>query len=102
MAVKTANVMARVEPKIKEQAENILSSLGVTASSVINMLYRQIIMTRGVPFALTLPRHEMPVRDAMTDNEFARMIQQGLAEAKAGLSEDVDVVFERLKDEIHA
>ena len=50
MAIKTANVLARVEPEIKEKAETILSQLGVPASTVINMLYRQIIMTKSIPF----------------------------------------------------
>ncbi len=102
MAAKTANVLARVEPDVKEQAETILSALGVTASSVINMLYRQIILTRGIPFSLTLPRHGMPVRDQMTDEEFSAMLRQSLKEADSGLSEDSDMVFARLKDEIHA
>ena len=38
MATKSANVLARVEPDVKEQAEAILSKLGVPASAVINML----------------------------------------------------------------
>ncbi|MBQ9406838.1 MAG: type II toxin-antitoxin system RelB/DinJ family antitoxin [Desulfovibrio sp.] len=38
MPVQTANVIARVDPQIKEQAEQILSSLGITASNLINML----------------------------------------------------------------
>lgn len=38
MATKTANVLARVEPEIKEKAEAIMSKLGVPASVVINML----------------------------------------------------------------
>ena len=42
MAARTANVMARVEADVKEQAENILDRLGVPASVVINALYRSI------------------------------------------------------------
>ena len=38
MAAKTANVLARVEPDVKEQAESIMNMLGVPASTVINML----------------------------------------------------------------
>lgn len=38
MATKSANVLARVEPEVKEQAESILSKLGIPASVVINML----------------------------------------------------------------
>ena len=46
MATKTANVLARVEPEVKEKAESIMAQLGVPASTVINMLYKQIILTK--------------------------------------------------------
>lgn len=55
MAGKTATVLARVEPELKEQAEEILDRLGVPASLLINMLYRQIVMTRSIPFSLSIP-----------------------------------------------
>lgn len=44
MAVKSANLYARIEPDVKEQAESILSILGIPASSAINMFYKQIIL----------------------------------------------------------
>ena len=50
MAIKSSNVMARVEPEIKEKAEEILSQLGISASGGINMFYRQIILWNGLPF----------------------------------------------------
>ena len=56
MAAKTANVMARVEPSVKEQAEEIMEMLGIPVSVVINTLYKQIIMTRSIPFSLSVPR----------------------------------------------
>ena len=46
MATKTANVLARVEPDVKQQAEEIMSQLGIPVSVVINMLYKQIIMKK--------------------------------------------------------
>ena len=54
MATKTANVLARVEPDIKAKAEGIMAQLGVPASVVINMLYKQIIMTKSIPFSLSV------------------------------------------------
>lgn len=39
MASKTANVMARVEPQVKEQAEEIMDMLGIPVSVVINTLH---------------------------------------------------------------
>lgn len=65
MATKTANVLARVEPDVKEQAEAIMAKLGVPASTVINMLYKQIIMTRSIPFSLSIP-NAPTARDAVT------------------------------------
>lgn len=44
MAVKTANVTARIQPNIKEQAEEILERLGIPVSVFIDMAYRQVIM----------------------------------------------------------
>lgn len=55
MATETENVSAWVEPDIKEQAEEILARLGVPAPVAIDMLYRQIIFTRSIPFPLKLP-----------------------------------------------
>ena len=54
MAVRTANVLARVEPDVKEQAETIMAKIGVPASVVINMLYKRIIMTQSIPFELSV------------------------------------------------
>ena len=39
---KSANVYARIEPEIKEQAEMILNALGIPASNAITMFYKQI------------------------------------------------------------
>ena len=55
MAGKTANVTARIQPDIKEQAEAILERLGIPVSVFIDMTYRQVIMRDGVPFSLDIP-----------------------------------------------
>ena len=77
MATKTANVMARVEPSVKEQAEAIMEMLGIPASVVINTLYKQIIMTRSIPFSLAVPA--VPVaRDEMDETAFNAMMARGM------------------------
>lgn len=55
MAGKTATVLARVDPELKKQAEDIMEKLGIPASLMINMLYKQIVLTRGIPFKVVLP-----------------------------------------------
>ena len=55
MAAKTANLYARIEPDLKDQAESILQQLGISASSAINIFYKQIILQNGLPFDVKLP-----------------------------------------------
>ena len=99
MASKTANVMARVEPQVKEQAEEIMDMLGIPVSVVINTLYKQIIMTRSIPFSLSVPK--VPVaQDEMDDAAFSAMMERGLKEAKADQSRLASDVFADLKREI--
>lgn len=47
--------MARVDPELKMKAEGILDQLGVPASLLINMLYRQIVLTKSIPFDIRIP-----------------------------------------------
>ena len=53
---KTANLYARIEPDVKEQAENVLETLGISVSSAINMFYKQIILQQGIPFDVKIPK----------------------------------------------
>ena len=53
---KTANLYARIEPDVKEQAESVLETLGISVSSAINMFYKQIILQQGIPFDVKIPK----------------------------------------------
>lgn len=99
MAARTANVMARVEPNVKKQAEDIMAQLGILASVVINVLYKQIIMTKSIPFSLSLP-NGFKTLEEMNEEEFNLMMQDGLADAKKGNSRSVKNVFVDLRQEI--
>lgn len=99
MAAKTANVMARVEPSVKEQAEEIMDMLGIPVSVVINTLYKQIIMTRSIPFSLSVPTAPI-ARDELDDTAFHAMMERGLKEAKADQSRLASDVFADLKREM--
>lgn len=101
MAVKASNVIARVEPDLKEKAEDILGKLGISASGAINMLYRQIVYTNGLPFSLTLPKQPNSVEE-MTREQFDQMIETGLAQAKAGQGVDLDLAFQQLHGSIRS
>ena len=98
MATKSANVTARVQPEIKRQAEAVLEKIGLPVSVLIDTLYRQIIMTGGVPYSLTVPN--LPTRDSMTDERFNLMMEKGYNQAKAGTGLSVDEAFAKIHEDI--
>ncbi len=91
---KTANIYARIEPETKEKAESILETLGIPASNAINMFYKQIILTGGIPFELKVPT--LPDVSKMTKEEFDAEIQKGLDDINAGRVKSAEAVFEEL------
>ena len=96
MAVKSANVMARVEPEIKERAESILSGLGIPVSVFINMMYRQIIVKNGIPFSLTLPHAPVDL-ESMTKEQFDTIMERGLADEKNKNGMPLEAAFSELR-----
>ena len=98
MSTKTANVTARVQPEIKEQAEAVLDKIGIPVSVLIDTLYRQIIMTGGVPYSLSVPR--VTTLDSMSKEQFDAMMQKGYEEAQSGIGLSVDDAFEKIREVI--
>lgn len=96
MANKTANVLARVEPDIKEQAEFVMTQLGIPVSVVINMLYKQIVLTKSIPFSLSLPTKPKAL-DEIDQSTFDSIMQKGTDDAKAGRTRSVSEVFDDIK-----
>jgi len=53
--VKTTTIRARIEPALKNEVETILTALGLSASETIQLLYHQIKLRKGLPFAIEVP-----------------------------------------------
>ena len=84
MAAKSANLYARIEPDVKEKAESILSTLGIPASSAINMFYKQIILQRGLPFEVKIPSARPVDIGTLSEAEFNEELEKGYADMQAG------------------
>lgn len=52
---KTAIINARIEPRLKTQAEGILLRVGLTSAEAIRLFYMQICLTKGLPFDVKIP-----------------------------------------------
>lgn len=98
MTVKSANVTARVQPEIKQQAEAILAEIGLPVSVLINTLYRQIIMNGGIPYSLSVPK--IQTRDSMTDEEFDAVMETGYRQAKSGQTIPLDEAFAQIHEDL--
>ena len=97
MAAKSANVYARIEPDVKEQAESILSTLGIPASNAINMFYKQIILQRGLPFEVKIPSARPVNISALSEAEFHEELEKGYADVQAGRTKNVKEVFDAIR-----
>ena len=93
MAAKSANLYVRIEPDVKEQAEEILSTLGIPASNAINMFYKQIILNRGLPFEVKIPTTR-PVNVAeLTETELNTELEKGYADILEGRTKSAKQAF---------
>ena len=66
---KTSNLNMRIDPKTKEQAEQIFSSLGITVTDAVNMFLHQAIIYGGIPFALRVEKPNTVTISAMQEAE---------------------------------
>ena len=64
---KTATLNLRVNPVVKQRAEEVLNVLGIPMSTAIDIYLNQISLTGGIPFAVTIPKVPASVNmDLMT------------------------------------
>ena len=52
---RTAVITTRVDPHLKQNAEQIFAQLGMTTAQAINMFLKQVELNQGLPFTLRLP-----------------------------------------------
>lgn len=95
----TSAIYARIDTGLKEHAEGILSQLGITPSSAIQMLYSQIILQNGMPFDLRLPYRQPTAIGGMTREQLDAELMQGLASMQNGRTYSADEVDAALHKE---
>ena len=82
---KTATLNLRISPEVKQQAEEVLSRLGLPMSTAIEIYLRQISLTGGIPFPVALPPAPVSVdASGWTEEQLRREIAKGLAAVQAG------------------
>ena len=95
----TSAVFARIDSNLKESAESILQQLGISPSSAIQMLYSQIVLTRGLPLDLRLPSRKPTAIGGMSREEVDAELMKGMDSLKSGKAYTADEVDAELKRE---
>ena len=81
---KTSSIYTRVEPEIKEQAEQILSKLGIPVANAVNLFLHQVVLRKGIPFDVSLPQNLPPDYSALSSEQFNSEIEKGTASLNEG------------------
>ena len=96
---KTATLNLRVNPEVKLKAEEVLEQLGIPMSTAINIYLKQIYLTGGIPFAVTLPKVPDNINaDLMDINELYAKIEEGLDDIKNGRVQDAAAAFRDFRE----
>ena len=74
---KTANLYARIEPDVKEQAE--------------------IILNRGIPFELKLPAKPPIILEDLTEEGLNRELMKGYSDITNGNKKAAEAVFDKIQ-----
>lgn len=85
---KTDTLHIRVEPNVKERAEETLRELGLSITDAINVFLNQVILHDGIPFEIKKPRYNKETLQVMEDVKNKRNLSKAF--------ESVDEMFEEL------
>ncbi len=94
---RTSNVFVRVEPEVKEEAEAILSQLGIPMSNAVSMFLKQVVLQRGIPFEMQLPEKAPIAYKELTKEQFDTAIQKGMDDIEAGRTYSIESIEAEMK-----
>ena len=99
---KSASVYARIDPALKEQAETILSALGIPTSNAIDMFFKQIVLKKGLPFDVRLPYDEKPAcMGVLSEEELNAELEKGYADILAGRTKTAKQAFAEMRKDFN-
>ena len=100
---KSATLNLRVNPTLKKDAESVLGRLGVPMSTAVDMFLNQVVLTGGIPFAITLPSapESIDMTKMSLDKIYDKIndkIQKGYESYKAGRTQNAAKAFEKFRE----
>lgn len=95
---KNSTLNLRVNPDVKRNAEEVLSQLGISMSTAINIYLKQISMTGGIPFDIKVPKAPISINaDLMTKDEIHAKLKEGFNDIDEGSVQDASIAFQKFR-----
>ena len=95
---KTAILNLRISPEDKKSAERVLSKLGVPMATAVGMFLKQVALTGGIPFAVSLPKAPNCINtDTMSVSQIREQLSEGLYDIENGKVRPAREVFEQFR-----
>ncbi len=69
---KTHMIHARIDPDLKEAAEQVFGKIGISTTEAIRLFLKQVELHQGLPFPVTVPNAET-VAAMLEANDSARL-----------------------------
>ena len=93
MSKKTATIHLRIEPELKNDAEELFRAMGLSTTDAIKLFLTQVVMTGGIPFPIKV--------NYPNDETLKALMEAELISKNPALSEPVtvDEFFKSLNDE---
>ena len=85
---KTDTLHIRVEPSVKQKAEQTLKELGLSITEAVNVFLNQVILNDGIPFEIKKPKINKETIQAMEDTKNGKNLSKTF--------NNVDEMFEEL------
>ena len=96
---KSATLNLRVNPKLKSDAETILSRLGIPMSTAVDMFLNQVVLVGGIPFPVTVPKPPVDIDVAqMTEAQLHAKLKRGYDDYKEGRTHNAAETFAKFRE----
>ena len=96
---KSATLNIRINPALKEEAETVLSRLGIPMSTAVDMFLNQIVLVGGIPFPVTLPKAPSDIDvSQLPKAAFHAKLRKGYDDYKTGRTENAAEAFKKFRE----
>jgi len=96
---KNATLNIRISSDAKKSAEMVLSQLGIPMATAVDIFLKQVTLTGGIPFAVTLPKAPASINaDMMSVSQIRDRLNEGLSDIDHGRMRSARESFARFRE----